>query len=474
MRTPITIRTTALALGLLMTAFFPARGQTSDQAYLAGMVHFFYVAEPNDADVNGYIPELLDNEAIQKESREGAFWTNTSTVRLQELVRGLLCDFGDGGDNMLQRLAARIIAIRDKPVIVYLIDDATAPLNEDARVRWGRWIDTQRNRVYPAAYDFSASEELRTQCEQRRGVASEPRLDNDYAGEIAIGAQVDLKAGSGGVVAPLFLHALVHTQDRTCSKRHVYGPLGYPTEDEQTKALAYATFPDLKTAYREALAYTIACWYSNEFYESLFGSVFPQTTLLMEKEPYPSFAEYPDGHDCADLYSPSTGDWLYTRLTNEAGSKVRESRYSFYPGFASITLRDLPSDVLGQNEFVLSLVFSSYLPHIDRDVFLETMKKVYTETPENVSAATYTIQLLCEAGTGNTSLLPFAYLDYFSGYAAKSLDEFKNLFSDVSLVEEWLGKYWEKYHEQVRSAVRSRGENSQVADIEAINKVVLQ
>ncbi len=471
MRTPIISRTIALALGVLVSPLIPARGQTSDQTYLAGMIRFTYVAEPNNSGENA--PEILDNEAIQKESREGAFWTNPSAIRLQELVRGLLCDFGDGGDNMLQRLAARIIAIRNKPVIVYLIDDATQPLDENARARWGKWIDAQRNRVYPASFDFSASEELRVACEGKTGAASEPRLDTEYAGELAIGAQLDLTAASGGVVFPLFLHALVHTQDGTCSRRHVFGPLGYPTENENTRALAYATFPDLKTAYREAIAYTIACWYSNDFYESLFGSILPTTFLLMEKEPYPSFAEYPAGHECADLYSPSTDGWLYEKLTGAAGSSIQESDFQFYPGFASIRIADLPADILTQNEFVLALVFSSYLSHIDRDAFLDIMKKVYYETPENISAATYLFQLLCEAGSGNTSLLPIAYLDYFSGYAAQSLEEFQNLFDDTSLVEEWLGAYWEKYHEKVRSTVKPRSEGSTVADIEAIDRVVL-
>ncbi len=469
---------TVLALGVLVSlSANSSRSQTSDQKLLAETLRFYFVAEPNNADAASYTPELLDNEAIQAEKREGSFWTNTSAIRLQELVRALLCDLGDGGDATLQRYAARIVSIKGKPIDVYLIDDATETLNENAQTRWGKWISKKSNRVYPSAVDMAASEELRTECERRKGLTPSPRRDEGLAGEMAIGAQVDLKAGKGNAI-PLFLHALVHTQDGSCSMRHAYGPLGYPTDDNGRRPLAYATFPDLKTAYREAIAHTFTMWYSRERYEAMFSTISPGTTLLTEKDPYPSFMDFTEEDNCPELYVPSAGGWLCNELLTGAPSNTHESEYEDYSGFVSIKMGDLPDAILGQNEYILALVFCSYLPHVDRDAFLDIVQKVDTERPENVSPTTYLFQLLCEASPaesrGSTGLLPFAYFDYFTGFKAKDLEEFRSCFDDTPLVEEWLEPYWNKCHEGVKAAVTPKSGNSELSDIAEIDKVVLK
>jgi hypothetical protein len=453
-------------LGVCVTS---SRAQTSDQQVLAGKLRFYYVAEPNNADDK---PELLDNEAIVKETREGAFWTKSSTVRLQELVRALLCDLGDGGDVTLQRLAARIVLIKDKPIDVYLIDDATEPLNENAQVRWGKWISRRDNRVFPSGIDMAASENLREKCDQERGVSSSPRRDGDLAGEMATGARVDLKSAQGAAI-PLFLHALVHTQDHFCSRRHAFGVIGLPTDIGGKKETAYPTFPDLKTAYREAIAETFTLWFSQELYEQMFSLISPQTVLLTEKDPYPSFSDFPSGHECADLTTPSANDWLYSKLLEAAPSKIHEGDYESYDGFVSVRMQDLPNAIMAQNECILALVFRSYLGHIDRDAFLEIVNKMETERPENVNPTTYAFQLLCEAGSKQTAVLPFAYLDYFTGFRAKNLEEFREFFEDLPLIEEWVDAYWNDCHERVRGAVKPKSGDSELSDVGEIDKAVL-
>jgi hypothetical protein len=294
---------------------------------------------------------------------------------------------------------------------------------------------------------------------------------------MATGARVDLKSAQGAAI-PLFLHALIHTQDHFCSRRHAFGVIGLPTDVGGKREIAYPTFPDLKTAYREAIAEAFTLWFSQELYEQMFSLISPQTVLLTEIDPYPSFSDFPPGHECADLTTPSANDWLYSKLMEAAPSKIHEGNYESYDGFVSVRMRDLPNEIIAQNEYILALVFRSYLGHIDRDAFLDIVQKVDTERPENVSPTTYLFQLLCEASPaesrGSTGLLPFAYFDYFTGFRAKDLEEFKGFFDDSPLVEEWLEPYWNKCHERVRAAVKPKSESSELSDIAEIDRVVLK
>jgi len=128
-----------LGLIALLAGAAPAGAQhTEDRTYLRNKVSFRYVAAPNDT---ARAPVVLDNIGIWRGTETGAFWSNASIPGLKGMVRALLQEPGHGGDGSLQYVAAQIIKILNKPVIIMLLDDTGVALNRGAYRKWDACTD---------------------------------------------------------------------------------------------------------------------------------------------------------------------------------------------------------------------------------------------------------------------------------------------------------------------------------------------
>jgi hypothetical protein len=136
-------------------------------------------------------------------------------------------------------------------------------------------------------------------------------------------------------------------------------------------------------------------------------------------------------------------------------------------GYAFYRISDLPARFIIHNELVLALVFAEYTRrHIGLGSYVRAIRlanqqiiaqkaqlKSYGSRATISSIANFT-QALCEVGAGGVnptetsvsaepspSLLPLAYLDYFTGLAAQTQAEFSALFDD-QLSDAWVELYW--------------------------------
>jgi len=104
---------------VLLVLAAPAGAQhIEDRTYLRNKVSFRYVATPNDT---ARAPAVLDNIGIWRGTETGAFWSNASIPGLKNMVRSLLQEPGRGGDANLQYVAAQILHVQNRPVIIMLL-----------------------------------------------------------------------------------------------------------------------------------------------------------------------------------------------------------------------------------------------------------------------------------------------------------------------------------------------------------------
>ena len=206
-----------LALVAVAALAGTAAANDADRQYLVGKLSLRYVATPNNVNQT---PAVLDNSAISAGTESGAFWTNNKITGLQRLVRSLLRAPGQGGDDNLQFVVSRVVKILDRPVMILLLDDTGPRLTDAAMNQWDA-CDDGNGRAWPCASNASTSDDQRAQCAQANHQPTPSRRDADWAGSMTLG-QSAFNAGNAGDPLGTFVHELVHTQDRSDRREHMF------------------------------------------------------------------------------------------------------------------------------------------------------------------------------------------------------------------------------------------------------------
>ncbi|TMQ49698.1 MAG: hypothetical protein E6K71_04095 [Candidatus Eisenbacteria bacterium] len=385
----------------------PASADDADRTYLLGKLVFYYVDTPNQTTVP---PLILDNGAIARGTESGLFWTSPKVPGLQRLVRALVKPPSQGGDESLQSLAAWILKVLDKPVMLTLVNDVDAPLSAGAFTRWDA-------------------------CDDGHGRT--------------------------------FVHELVHTQDRSdrqdvrfwlSSRWYNYGADG--------KHYTVEAVPNLRATYQEGIANTMALTVDSEMRRKMFKWFADNDVVLVEKALAPrSF--YLNDHPCASAFEfPSQDIWLYDQL-RVAGAHEVTSTPPMLAGYAEFQIRSIPPQFIVHNEYIISLTFSEYAWHMGLGKFLRAIKTndaALFRTPASPIAKLYetlctmglegrplaSVQNVNEAGP-KPYLIPLAYADYFTGYQSRSKADYASIFEN-KLPQAWVDLYWDGYKDAVRSA----------------------
>lgn len=463
---------------VLVAACFAVPALTSaspaDRAVLRDKLSFRYVDQPNNNALS-YNPAILDNAIIMSGTESGPFWSHREMSVLQELVRALLRDPANGGDDLLQLYAARIVSIVNKPVIVYLVNDMGSQMTDVAINRWGVCIDEpDSNRAWPCAINMSLSDDGHQECARRSGRPAPVRRDNTWAGSMVLGAwhsvSDDRNIPNRRWTLDTFIHELVHTQDRSDDRGHQFftDKRSYRYGNDDNHYTQEAT-PDLAMTYQEGIANTITLLYDAQEARDKF-QWFAENGVLIVERPAPGPAQ---GLPCwTGVTAPSRDIWLYNQLLDLHTQELPAPSPDDWPGYAQYRVRSLPPRFIVHNEFILSLIFSEYVRHIGFDSYIAALRAANSRL-FRVSAPSSAVlfDALCSAGLpqGQTAaslaaqagtiagpkpyLLPLAYADYFTGYQSTSKAEFAGIFEN-GLAQAWIDLYWDRYKDGVRSAVR--------------------
>lgn len=453
-----------LALTFLMLhAMNSYANAASDRTILRDKLKFYYIANPNNTT-----SVLLNNTRIFDGTETGAFWTNNNMRRAQALVRALLRDRQNGGDTRLQSLAARIIKIINKPVIVYLYDDVAA-LTAMARTNWSMCLDNPsaaNPKVWPCANNQSSSDDWDQNIARCMGRPVPARSDDRWAGFMHLGAH-HLNANQLSWTKGTFIHELVHTQDLSDSRMHLFWVNGsnYRYGLDGTHFTTEAV-PNMAMTYKEGIANTITLLYEGNVALQRFNWFSNNSNLWVEINPNPVNTGPGSVHRCLDATTPSNDAWLYNQII---ASGIAEQRRNTAGTYAAFRIRDLQPKFIVHNEFILALIFSEYARHISLNKFMEALQTSNNNLWRvSASGVAVLFENMCTVGLpvgetlGSVSasgltgpknyLLPLAFADYFTAYRATNKNEFKAIFENM-LPQGWIDLYWDSARTTVRTAV---------------------
>ncbi len=402
--------------------------------YIASNLYFFYVQNPNKPRrmffLNSY--KIVNGGTLTDKSD---FWTNSKMKQGRTLVTKLLKSSKEGGDENLQRATRDILRLRNGNVKVFLYNDY-AKIGKFAREAFDPCTD-DKGYVWPCASSYGG----------------EVTNDNQFVGDMHLGAK-NMNAYGKEWTAATFIHELMHTQDRSDIRAHVfYSSLTGKWYDYGKDGTHYfkEAVPSMNSAYKEAIANTVSLrfepgeemrafkWFQNN------GDLWVETTRDRKAKDIPASA------------------WLYNRIKKVAGpGKPIKNRKNY----RAYKIRDLPARYIIHNEMIIALIFSKYGLHVNDVKFLKAIKKSNKEYKGKANSLAVLFKNMCEAGLPKgetitsvletdapmTYLLPFAYADYFTGYNAKTIKEFNAVF-DYRINWAWLKAYWDNAREIVRNRI---------------------
>lgn len=412
---------------------------------------FYYSANPN----SGAAPILLNNNNISAGRETGTFWKNTSIKGLQKLVRALLRDSKNGGDNSLQYYAAKVIQLENKRVAVYLLDDVSQILTNAAK----------RNSRFSVCKDKPKATRFRSwPCANRFTTRS------TYAGWMSLGAHYfrSIAGNNPGTtklkaVFGTFLHEAVHTQDKSDGRAHLFWPRSGYGMDRTHYSLE--VMPNTAASYQEGIANTIRLMYDGSMSLKFFNNLTGAKSILFVEKDFPSIR-----------LGLSRDNWLYLQLmlakipeaTLTAAEKEKISN-KFLKAYAPFRIRTLPNKFIIKNEYIIALILSEYSNHVDPVRFYNAVRVVNKKKTKGASAVAILFEEMSKAGLpigcsaknllimsckekNKSYLLPLAFADYFTHYNARTKDQFSEIF-EKKLPQAWIDLYW-KVVSKVRQAAK--------------------
>lgn len=380
-----------------------------DHEYIISKIRIVYGLNGDLAEEKGYSVKLDIASAVNATSN--IFYDNPNMYKSwDELVKKLINDVQHGGDPELQRYVADIMKITEQDIICYFFDD-----------------DLSEKEIWPHAESY--------------------KEDKPF-GKIFIGCRFVNRSKEIEVVE-MFLHELMHTQDRISyydmsfwigGKWYNYG---FNKEHR-----FYEAVPSVAAATNEGLANAIAMYFTKDFglhsIDKWFG---PERLIKVEKTPLHQ-SGYPGKH--RDI-------WLYDQLVE---AKVPTAELT--DDNAWYRIADLPPYFLLHNEGTIATLIYLYMRHSGyksvleaivqfnhNEIFrtggdLQTLMSILCQEglPESWKSRSIDDLGYCQSSEGPMKyLLPLAYADYLTGFKVKTQQEFSKLF-DNGLHIQLFDCYW--------------------------------
>lgn len=448
----------ALAAGSLLPSN-PAMANNADRQVLRDRLEFHYVANGNTTPRPA--AEILNNSQIHGGTESGNFWSNASVAGLQGIVRALLRDNSNGGNDMLQYYVRRVVEINPgaRKIKVVLFDDVSQTLNRSqTRSNWGGCIKSN-GRAWPCATHYPSG---------------------TFGGAMWLGAHYFRTASTSKMGT--FLHETMHTQDRTDGRAHLFtvGGRSYRYGSDQSH-YGVELVPNRAMTYKEGIANALRLRYDNRSEQRYFELFASNDFLWVERGGPPAGS------------GVSADAWLHSQLTAAGVSPdtvPADLRARLTPNlvnnYDAYRFHRLPPRFVLHNEYVLAMIMDKYMDHVDPSRFFSGLSQV-NDALFRVSGSGIAVlfEALCNAGlpTGSSLaevsgssvtsehgyVLPLAYADYFTGFRSANKAEFASLFENL-LPDGWINLYWDTHRTTARGAVTApsaahRAQRSELTDI---------
>lgn len=442
---PVRLLSIVLVVSALLWAD-TARSSDENRQVLRDRIEFWYVADGRTTPPPA--PEILDNAAIATGTETGAFWSNARIGGLHGLVRSLLRDPGHGGDELLQHFVRQTIDITPGAgrVRVVMFDDVTQTMLPRSTVE-ANWegCPQANGRMWP--------------CAMRYGPESTP-IGTMWLGAHYFATTDQAKLGT-------FLHELMHTQDGTDGRAHLFSladrTFRYGADDTHWDV---ELVPNRAMTYTEGIANAIQLMYHGSASRYYFNLVANNIFLWVERaEPPAGSGIHPDAWLHRQLTAAGvTPDTVPAEVRNQLPSELVDQYHAY-------RIHNLPPRFVLHNEYILALIISEYTRYVDPIRFFNGIRETNDALFQaSGSGLAVLFDVLCHAGlpAGTTladvsrasyagqqsHMLPLAYADYFTGFRSASKAEFSELFENL-LPQGWIDLYWDIHRDTARATVQA-------------------
>ena len=470
MKSNIYIHCLLLVVFLFIAGNIQANTHSADQdrAYIASKIKFVYVPYPNSKNPT---TETLDNHNIQAGKTTEKFWEDTYNPGAHNLVKALLLSPSNGGDQQLQYMVTRILKIRDKPVLIYLLNDHNLELlPKVADVFGGSVKDGKAWASGNNMEKLDAFSKAMVKCE---GAASKA-VPLAFAGYMTLGTTY-LNENQTSKTYTSFVHELGHTQDR-----HVKSDLSFYIGNE---SFIYGKdgshwiseiIPSRAHAYHEGLANAFSYLYRHQRFNAQYDWFKDNGALRVELVYVDRNAQPSADAVCMGATRPSQNIWIYEEIKNQniSESQSRKSYSNPATDYAFFSLQDLPPQYLVHNETIIALTVYSYVKLTNFSRFSYIVSSANEQIARRQHDAPLS-ELLDAMGRSHLNkgeslddiffhqakpttpqkyMLPLALIDYYTGYNAKNQDDLIKMAGYHANMQKWLILYW-PHRETIRKGI---------------------
>jgi len=403
-------------------------GICADLQYIKSKLDFRFVANPNAT--NG-TAQPINVQQILDGTGTGPPYTGQSCAKLRNIVKAACGGTVAGADCERFRMVIEdILRITDRTVIVYLIDDSSAPITNTNPTWYDVCVDS--GYAWPCSYPGDAI------------VPSTISMGAHWLNDSA-------EFPNFNSILATFCHELMHTQDMSADRTHLYGNYYYGAD---TSHYFFEAIPDMSMTYKEGIANMAGYYFYGEWAEQASAWFRNNGFIVVEKTVPPGY---------------SSNLFLYSTLQQSgvpeitSGPDFQYFQQLYGQGLAStygiFRIRSLPADILKQNERILALILYNHGWHTSFTDVFEAIRQVNPNLYQTCdSAFARLVEALCSQQASplvetspDENLFTLALCDYFTCFKSQNETEFARVFENM-LDTRLIQAYWEK-RPQILSAV---------------------
>lgn len=427
---------------VLILLLFSMNGfsQTTDRDLIAQKIRINYVPHPNTP------PVLVITVPVRRVLITDGFIFGTTTengmtncaILLKQLFRPVGRGEADGQSSFQQMIANSLRITNDSVILNIYSDDQ--PLNAYAKANYLHDPEYRHEHIWPAGW----------RGDSNPGTVEHPNPGTHHIGFIHFGESFATAYGIAEMRRTL-VHEIMHTQDYSDVRTHIWGRFGYGPDEHHT---CYELIPNIADAFGEGIANSMTFVYSSSTINEAI-SWFANNELCIVETP-------PSDADIQSHHLPARANWIYTQISSTTPPGPGMAAALGYRGYH---LADLKPRFLMHNEQIIGIIGAEYALKLGKSKYYQAIQtgngslfRVSTSAHarwfEALSTTAIPSGLSMNVIPRSSQpempyLFALALADYFTYYQSTTPEEFKTMI-DSSFSSDWANLYWLAGRETVR------------------------
>ncbi|MDH7480451.1 MAG: hypothetical protein QHH26_00580 [Armatimonadota bacterium] len=402
--------------------------QAADVEYIKSKLDFRFVANPNSTTGTA---QRINVQQVLDGSGSGAPYTGQSCDKFRKIIKAACGGTVPGADcNHFRNIIERLLRITEKTVTIYFIDDLNTSITNTSPTWYDACLDS--GHAWPCSY---------------AGTDTTPA-------SITFGSywlNDTSQFPDFNSILATFCHELMHAQDLSEDRTHMYGNYYYGADENHYFIEA---IPDMSMTYKEGIANMVGFYFYGRWAEQAISWFTRNGFIIVEKTVPPGYSSN------LFLYSMLKQAGV-PEITSGADFEYFKKLYgsSVASTYGIFRIRSLPADIIKQNERIIALILYNHGLYTSFDDVFEAIQQVNPSLYRTCdSAFARLVEALCSQraspqveSSPDEYLLTLALCDYFTCFKSQTQNEFASVFENM-LDSQLIQAYWEK-RDQIKAAV---------------------